>query len=173
MLNAGSDDGEVDDGLSALEVLENRAGGLIEPVRWSAVVVHEVNATGARLVHAERPDTRGRQCDLPVLSGKTTLARELGELPGLPVIHIDAQYWREVDGKRAEPTPQQWADHHRQLIAGNRWIIDGMKLGVLPERLAAADTVIYLDVSTLACLSGGSAAPNPLPRPAAAGPGDL
>lgn len=29
-----------------------------------------------------------------------------------------------------------------------------MKLGVLPERLAAADTVIYLTLSTRACLSG-------------------
>lgn len=87
-------------------------------------------------------------------SGKTTVARQLGELLGLPVIHIDAQYWREVDGRRVESTPQEWADRHRQLIAGDRWIIDGMKLGVLPERLAAADTIIYLDVSTLACLSG-------------------
>jgi hypothetical protein len=32
--------------------------------------------------------------------------------------------------------------------------MDGMKLGVLPDRLAYADTVIYLDVSTWACLSG-------------------
>jgi adenylate kinase family enzyme len=87
-------------------------------------------------------------------SGKTTLSRQLGYLVGLPVIHIDAHYWQHVHGERVESTPEQWADRHRQLIAGDRWIIDGMKIGVLGERLAAADTVIYLDVSTLTCLSG-------------------
>jgi hypothetical protein len=45
--DAGSDDGELGDGLRALEILEDRACGLIEPVRWSALVVHEVNATDA------------------------------------------------------------------------------------------------------------------------------
>ena len=66
----------------------------------------------------------------------------------------DAHYWRYVVAEQVESVPTQWADCHRQLIAGDRWIIDGMKLGVLGERLASADTVIYLDVSTLACLSG-------------------
>lgn len=32
--------------------------------------------------------------------------------------------------------------------------MDGMKLGVLGERLARADTVIYLDLPTRQCLSG-------------------
>jgi hypothetical protein len=46
--DAGRDDGEADDGLRALEVLKNRADGLIEPARGSALVVHEVNAIVAR-----------------------------------------------------------------------------------------------------------------------------
>jgi len=87
-------------------------------------------------------------------SGKTTLSRQLGGILDLPVIHIDADYWRYVDGQRLESTPEQWAARHRELVAGERWIIDGMKFGVLAERLAAADTVIYLDLSTAACLSG-------------------
>jgi adenylate kinase family enzyme len=87
-------------------------------------------------------------------SGKTTLSRQLGKRLGLPVIHIDADYWKDVGRRPVESTPEQWAKRHQELVAGDRWIIDGMKLGVLPERLAAADTVIYLDVSTRACLSG-------------------
>jgi adenylate kinase family enzyme len=51
-------------------------------------------------------------------------------------------------------TAERWIERHRELVAGERWVIDGMKLGVLPDRLASADTVIYLDVSTWACLSG-------------------
>jgi len=87
-------------------------------------------------------------------AGKTMLARELGELLSLPVLHIDGHYWRHVDGQQVESTPDQWAQTHRELVAGERWIIDGMKLGALPERVAAADGVIHLDFSTAACLGG-------------------
>jgi adenylate kinase family enzyme len=87
-------------------------------------------------------------------SGKTTLSRRLGELLELPVIHIDDQYWREVDGARIESTPEQWRQRHRELVARDRWVIDGMKLGVLEERLAAASAVIFLDLPAVACLSG-------------------
>jgi adenylate kinase family enzyme len=87
-------------------------------------------------------------------SGKTTLANLLGARLGLPVVHIDSHYWRVVGGERIESTPEQWAECHRRLVAEDRWIIEGMKLGVLDERLRRADTVVYLDVSTLACLSG-------------------
>ena len=87
-------------------------------------------------------------------SGKTTLSRRLGGLLELPVIHIDGHYWREVEGVRIESTPEQWRDTHRELVAGRRWVIDGMKLGVLEERLAAADTAIFLDLPTMTCLWG-------------------
>ncbi|HWF49980.1 MAG TPA: AAA family ATPase [Solirubrobacteraceae bacterium] len=87
-------------------------------------------------------------------SGKTTLANELARRLEVPVVHIDSYYWQIIDGERVESTPQQWAARHRQLIATNEWVIDGMKLGVLDERLARADTVIYLDLRTAACLSG-------------------
>lgn len=87
-------------------------------------------------------------------AGKTTLSRELGELLDLPVIHIDGHYWREVAGERIESSAEEWASCHADLVGGQRWVIDGMKLGVLPDRLRRADTVIYLDLSTLACLSG-------------------
>lgn len=87
-------------------------------------------------------------------SGKTTLSRQLGELLDLPVIHIDSHYWRRIDDHWFASTPEQWAQRHRDLVARDSWVIDGMKLGVLAERLAAADTVIYLDLSTRACLAG-------------------
>lgn len=87
-------------------------------------------------------------------SGKTTLANALAARLGSPVIHIDSHYWRDWDGRRVESTPEQWAARHRELIAQPRWVMDGMKLGVLPERLARADTVIYLDLPTRSCLSG-------------------
>jgi adenylate kinase family enzyme len=86
--------------------------------------------------------------------GKTILANELARRLDVPVVHIDSHYWQVIDGERVEWTPEQWAACHRRLVALNEWVMDGMKLGVLDERLARADTVIYLDLSTAACLSG-------------------
>jgi adenylate kinase family enzyme len=87
-------------------------------------------------------------------SGKTTLANALGRLAAIPVIHIDSHYWKAVDGDRIESTPEQWVTCHRELISADAWIIDGMKFGVLGERLARADTVVFLDLTTVACLCG-------------------
>jgi adenylate kinase family enzyme len=87
-------------------------------------------------------------------SGKTTLANELAGRLEVPVVHIDSHYWQIIDGQRVEPSPEQWVTCHRRLIANSEWVMDGMKLGVLDERLARADTVVYLDLSTAACLSG-------------------
>jgi len=53
-----------------------------------------------------------------------------------------------------ESTSEQWSACHRGLIARDRWVIDGMKLGVLAGRLQRADAVVYLDLSTLSCLLG-------------------
>ncbi len=87
-------------------------------------------------------------------SGKTTLANELAARLDLPVVHIDSHYWRWVDGERVESTPEHWTVCHRRLISETDWVIDGMKLGTLSERLTRADTVIYLDLPTRECLSG-------------------
>ena len=87
-------------------------------------------------------------------AGKTTLANDLADRLGIPVVHIDSHYWRLVDGERVESTPEEWKARHRMLIAEDEWVIDGMKFGVLDERLARADTVIYLDPSTASCLGG-------------------
>jgi adenylate kinase family enzyme len=88
-------------------------------------------------------------------AGKTTLANALGARLGLPVVHIDGVFWRSLpDGSRVESPRAEWEAAHRSLIAERRWVIDGMKLGVLDERLAAADTVVFLDLPTRTCLWG-------------------
>ncbi|MGD0197610.1 MAG: topology modulation protein [Solirubrobacteraceae bacterium] len=88
-------------------------------------------------------------------AGKTMLANELGRRLCLPVLHVDAFYWQERPGfGRVESTPEQWRAIHEQMISSERWVIDGMKFGVLPQRLAAADTVVFLDLPTWQCVSG-------------------
>lgn len=88
-------------------------------------------------------------------AGKTTLANELGRQLCLPVLHVDGFYWqRRPDGGQVESTPEQWRRIHEGMIGGERWVIDGMKLGMLRARLEAADTVVFLDLPAWRCLGG-------------------
>ena len=88
-------------------------------------------------------------------AGKTTLANDLGQRLDLPVLHIDGFYWQDVPGiGQVEATPEQWHVIHDELISGEQWVIDGMKLGVLQARLAAADQVVFLDLPAWNCLWG-------------------
>jgi adenylate kinase family enzyme len=43
---------------------------------------------------------------------------------------------------------------HDRLIARDAWIIDGMKPGVLADRLKRADTAIFLDMPRRTCFRG-------------------
>ena len=83
-------------------------------------------------------------------SGKSTLARGLGSLLGLPVVHIDAIYWRP-GWRESEEAPFQAALN--AAAARDRWIIDGTFVGHSAVRFARADTIIWLDLPTPLCLS--------------------
>lgn len=83
-------------------------------------------------------------------SGKTTLARALGERLAIPVIHVDSVYWRGSDHRFGA----RWPTIHEELIAREAWVIDGMKPGVLAERLARADTAVFLDLPRRSCYRG-------------------
>jgi adenylate kinase family enzyme len=73
-------------------------------------------------------------------SGKTTLARKLGEITALKVHGLDAVVWQP--GWKATPLEQRRELEH-ELIAAESWIIEGVSRMVRD----AADTVIFLDVS--------------------------
>lgn len=82
-------------------------------------------------------------------AGKSTLARQLGSLLGLEVIHLDALYWQPG---WVETTKTEWQATIRQLIQRPRWVMDGNYGGTLDLRMARADTVIFLDLSRWHCL---------------------
>jgi adenylate kinase family enzyme len=84
-------------------------------------------------------------------SGKSTIAKQLGALLDLPVTHLDAIFY-DQDWK---PLPQdEFAARQEKLVAAERWLIEGNYAGTLPIRLAAADTVIFLDLPAVTCLWG-------------------
>src|ERR1051325_11561095 len=82
-------------------------------------------------------------------AGKSTFAARLGERTGLPVVHLDAHYWRA--GWRETPR-EEWDARVDELLAADEWIIDGNYGGTLARRLAACDTVIFLDLPRTLCL---------------------
>ncbi len=84
-------------------------------------------------------------------AGKSAFARELGQATGLPVIHLDAEYW--LPGWR-EPDKAEWRVLHARLLDRPEWIMDGNYFAVLAERLDSADTVIWLDYSRWLCRLG-------------------
>lgn len=83
-------------------------------------------------------------------SGKTTFATKLARATGLPLIHLDSHYWLPNWQKR---TDEEWRSLVRGLLAGDRWIIDGNYGGTLEERLEACDTVFFLDVPRMKCIT--------------------
>ena len=82
-------------------------------------------------------------------AGKSTVALELGKRLALPVIHLDALYWRP--GWLESPT-HEWQQIVEGLLTEDRWIIDGNYGGTLDLRLSAADTVVFLDLPRWLCL---------------------
>ena len=83
-------------------------------------------------------------------AGKTTFARQLGEIAGLPVIELDKLFWRSD----LVPIPRAgWIELQEQLVQKDRWILDG-DLGshdAVETRLRAADTIVLLDFSLVRC----------------------
>ena len=75
-------------------------------------------------------------------AGKSTLARELGGITHLPVYHHDQFHWTAGWVERSEAERRHLCG---QIHAKPKWIFEGGRSGTWPERLAFADTVIWLD----------------------------
>ncbi len=82
-------------------------------------------------------------------AGKSTLARQLGHVLGLPVIHLDAKFWQPGWRMISKANEQAILQN---IISQDAWIIDGNYQSTIPIRFAAADTIIFLDFSPLLCL---------------------
>jgi adenylate kinase family enzyme len=76
-------------------------------------------------------------------AGKSTFSQRLGAALNLPVVDLDQAFARTAPADRPAIVSA--------LILDERWILDGDHLPSQPLRFSAADTVVFLDLSTAVC----------------------
>lgn len=84
--------------------------------------------------------------------GKSTLARRLAELTGLPLYILDIVQFRggryrpeERDGGKVPH--EEYLKIHGDILSRDQWIIDGYgSVASAWERFAVADTLVYIDL---------------------------
>jgi len=84
-------------------------------------------------------------------SGKSTFSRALHAITGIPLYHLDRMFWN------ADKTTVKKSDFLERLsvvLEKDEWIVDGNYNSTMELRLAACDTVIFLDYSVEVCLDG-------------------
>lgn len=84
-------------------------------------------------------------------SGKTRLAKALGEKQSLPVVHLDQLWWKPG---WENVSVQEFDEQLDAVLETERWIIDGNFSRTMPLRLQYCDTIVYLDYSRIQCLLG-------------------
>jgi adenylate kinase family enzyme len=83
--------------------------------------------------------------------GKSTVARRLAEITGLPLVVLDCLQFpdgyrndRDGGGKLSD---EQYAIVHSEIIGRAEWVIDGYgSIASAWERFAVADTLVYVDL---------------------------
>lgn len=137
-------------GETIIEIRVLAAGG-----RWEtlAVVSESGNVIGRRVVVTGLAG-----------AGKSTFALALAARTGLPVIHLDLEFWKPG---WVAPSEDEWRAKQRVVLAGDAWIADGNYHQTLDVRVGLADTVVVLDMPWWICsaraLRRGFVMPGELP----------
>ena len=76
--------------------------------------------------------------------GKSTLARHLARRHTLPVIEVDRLLW--LPGWQLAPEAD-YARRHAEIVAQERWVIDGLgRQDSIAERLARSTEIVLIDM---------------------------
>ena len=82
-------------------------------------------------------------------SGKSWLSKRVAEITAHPLYHLDVEHWQPgwVKHSREEQIARQ-----KQIIRGEKWIIDGTWGRTMEIRYKSADLVIFLEINRLVCM---------------------
>lgn len=83
--------------------------------------------------------------------GKSTLARALHEKTGLPIYHLDNIWWKP---DRTHITREAFDAALADILKKPAWIVDGNYSRTVEPRIAACDTVLFLDYDEQTCMDG-------------------
>lgn len=84
-------------------------------------------------------------------AGKSTFARRLRDIAGLPLYYLDS-IWHRAD--RTNISREEFDERLKEIMQGDRWIIDGNYRRTLKLRLEMCDRAFLLDYPVDVCLSG-------------------
>ncbi len=84
-------------------------------------------------------------------AGKSTLASHIAERLGLPLIHLDREYFGP--GWTA-PSKEEWREKARTLAARPAWVMDGNYASTFDIRVPRATAIVWLDLPRWRCLTG-------------------
>ena len=84
-------------------------------------------------------------------SGKSTLSKELRDVTGLPLFHLDNIWWKPDKSHISREEFDQKLD---EILLTDRWMIDGNYSRTYEVRFRACDTVIFLDYPVDVCMNG-------------------
>lgn len=87
-------------------------------------------------------------------AGKSTFARKLRDLTGLPLYYLD-RIWHKPD--RTTVSREEFDAALGEILARDEWIIDGNYNRTIERRLIACDTAILLDYPVEVCIAGAMA----------------
>jgi adenylate kinase family enzyme len=85
----------------------------------------------------------------PPGSGKSTIAGQIAHVIGCAPVYLDALFWQP--GWVRTPR-EQFLARHAETIVAERWVIDGVYRAGMNDRLAAADTIVFLDLPRRICI---------------------
>ncbi|MEO8329473.1 MAG: adenylate kinase [Candidatus Nanopelagicales bacterium] len=83
--------------------------------------------------------------------GKTRLSLEIARRLGLPVVHLDRDFWQPG---WVSPEADWWRARVSELVAEPHWVMDGNYGRTLDQRVVVSDVVVFLDVPRRVALAG-------------------
>lgn len=84
-------------------------------------------------------------------SGKSVFSRALQEKTGLPLYPLDLLFWNADETNVGD---EEFCRRQEEVLSREEWIIDGNYSSTLALRMAACDTVFFLDYPMELCLAG-------------------
>ena len=84
-------------------------------------------------------------------SGKSTLSKELRDITGLPLFHLDNIWWNP---DKSHISREEFDQRLDKILLTDRWIIDGNYSRTSETGFRSCDTVIFLDYPVNVCMNG-------------------